>query len=290
MLSKQASYINFALKKIGFKTKASKDILNPKRQDSHIEPPKNFYKKYHVSKKIVNGHTCITLEKDEVSQQHLFYFHGGAYSLGATKSHWKLVDYIMEHTGAKVSFINYPLYPESTCKTTVKMALKAYKSLADKTCEIILAGDSAGGGLALALAQVISNDDNYIHPEKLLLFSPWIDLTMNQDISSKLQENDLILTKDVLIQAGVNYAGSEDPSSALCSPIFGDANGLGQIALFTGTHDILYPQAMAFNFELLNQGIKINFHCYDEMQHVWVMLPIPEATQALNEACDFINQ
>jgi acetyl esterase/lipase len=169
------------------------------------------------------------------------------------------------------------------------MVQQAYNKLISDFAdsEFIFMGDSAGGGLALAFAQKLLNEKAAIQPIKLVLFSPWLDMSMeNQEIKT-IEKFDKILSVDALRKAASLYSGGDDLSNYLLSPIHGNFDGLGEVLVFYGTHEILYPDVLKLKTITANLG---NFHFreFDKMQHDWVLFPIPEAKQAIKIALDFM--
>lgn len=148
-------------------------------------------------------------------------------------------------------------------------------------------GDSAGGGLGLAYAQFIK-DEGIKQPAKLVLYSAWIDIGMSNPLIDDMLEYDLLLDKEVLINAGQSYLGDGDAEDPLVSPIFGNFEGLGDILMFYGTHEMIYPDALKFESLANEKGWAINFSFYNQMQHVWILLDTIETRFALEETRDFI--
>ena len=279
------------LKAIGMRNIVAKTMLNPKRRNRNEEPPKSYYKKYTSETRVIQGCKCVTLSKTENSQKQVLYFHGGAYTMQALKSHWRIVDALLQKTGCPVTFINYPLSPEHTCMDTISMAIEAYSSYCGTgEAEIILAGDSAGGGLALSLAQQIKRTGIMSKPAKLVLFSPWLDLSMRGLIPEELEQRDLVLDKDVLKTVGQRYSGDLKPTDPACSPLYGAFTGIGEIALFTGTCDILSVQAKQLRDMLKSGDRDISYFEYENMQHAWIAFRVPEAEDALDKAAWFIDK
>ncbi len=170
------------------------------------------------------------------------------------------------------------------------MVIEAY-SLSCKATEqeTILVGDSAGGGLALALAQHLKMEGIQPQPKKIVLLSPWLDISMENDISKEQEESDLILAKETLKKVGRRYAGDCDTKNYRCSPVYGYTMEIGDIALFTGTSDILNVQARQLRDKLASHGQKLSYYEYEQMQHVWVGFPIPEAKTAMEKVIAFIE-
>lgn len=276
---------------MGMRNAVSKKMSAPKRDNRYEKPPKCFYDKYIVRCDTISDKPCVSLKTSANPRKHIFYFHGGAYTLQAQKMHWSIVDHILSEIPCEITFINYPLAPEFTCADTMTMVREAYSSLSEKNGqETILMGDSAGGGLALALAQYIQREGLQPKPKKLVLFSPWLDVSMADDIPQEQAEKDLILAKETLIMVGKRYAGDHDTRDARCSPLYGDVTGIGDVALFTGTSEILHVQAVQLKNKLISKGQRLSWYEYEQMQHVWVGFPIPEAKEAMDQVIAFIDK
>ena len=218
------------------------------------------------------------------------YFHGGAYSIQASKIHWKLIDSIIKNTNSIVTFLDYPLSPESCCINTLETVKKAYKIISEETGqEIILMGDSAGGGIALALSIAANKENIDLKPSKIILLSAWLDISMDSENYSCYSGQDVILDVGTLKKIGEIYSGGLDIKDYRCSPICGDINDIGNIAIFTGTKDMLNTQSRALRDKLIQNGNDCAYYEYENMQHVWMLLPIPEAKDAVAKICNFIN-
>jgi len=235
--------------------------------------------------------SVVTLQpKRNANDTHILFFHGGAYVVEGSSMHWKIVETLVRKANCKVSYIDYPLAPENTYKTTFEMVQQSFDQLANlyPNDRFMFMGDSAGGGLALAFAQKLAKDNAKVQPIKNILFSPWLDLSMQNPKITQQEHLDKILPVVGLINAGKKYAGGEDVSNYLLSPINGNFAGIGKTIVFFGTCELFYPDC-----KLLEEKVKTigNFSFYEFpcMQHDWVIFPIPEADEALNLAIELIR-
>jgi len=281
-----ATLVNGFLDVFNFKKMVEKSLIKPSRRNKPFNLTR-YEKLFFVSQFQVMGKSVVTLQpKVDCTQHHIVFLHGGAYLLEGSAMHWKLLETIALKANCKVSYIDYPLAPEYNYKTTFEMVQQSYDKLVNENPNDIfmLMGDSAGGGLALAFAQKLRNENAIIQPLKLVLFSPWIDMQVE---NSELEKLDKILSVDALREAAKKYAGGHDLSHYLLSPINGNFEGLGEILIFYGTHEILYSDCL--RLKVKTAGIT-NFHFeeFEKMQHDWVLFPIPEAKQALKIAVNFI--
>ena len=264
-------------------------MLHPKRDTRYKTPPKKLIKKYDMKITLIHDRPCYTFAGNNASK-HILYFHGGAYALEAKKLHWRIIENLLTNVACTVTMVDYPLVPEADCAETTEISLDIYKYFnEDSSQNIILMGDSAGGGLALALAQRIRDESDLPMPKKLILFSPWTDVSMSDHISKDLAEKDVILEVDTLVTIGNIYAGDLDAKHPYCSPLYGDMKNLCPIELFIGTSDILFAQAEHLKAKTMAEGVELRYHVYKDMLHDWIGYPIPEAKEAMNEIYKSIN-
>ncbi len=274
-------------KNIGSKSK-KRIFDNPKFN----VPPKFIAKKYEIDSLSVSGRNSFTIEAGDSHQTHIVFLHGGAYRYPSTFFHWVLLDNLLKKIPCKATFVDYPLAPQHKCKDNVSTVMEIYKNLfdADNKEKIILMGDSAGGGLALVMAQIIKEKNIHPKPTKIVMISPWLDISMETEIPEELQECDFMLNRDKLKENGKEYAGDLDTKNPLCSPYYGDSKDIGEIALFMGTRDILYVDALRFKKKAQKENYDLTFYEYKGMQHDWVLFPIDDAKDALAEIVKFIKK
>ena len=291
IMSVQAKIITFFLGIINAKRMVEKSFHNPARSTKALTP-KHLKAKFNVTEFQVMNKSVVSLQpKFNVEDTHVLFFHGGAYLLEGSAMHWKIVETIVSATNCKVSYIDYPLAPENTYKQTFEMVQQSFDSLINifPNDRFMLMGDSAGGGLALAFAQKLAKEKASVQACKLILFSPWLDLSMqNPEIPEQISK-DKLLPLQGLIDAGKRYAGGEeDINNYLLSPINGNLNSLGETVVFYGSDELFYPDCKLLA-EKVKNARNFSFYEFPEMQHDWVIYPIPEANKALQIAIDFIK-
>jgi len=126
--------------------------------------------------------------------------------------------------------------------------------------------------------------------EKIILFSPWLDIKLTNERISLYEKRDFVLDAESLRKIGGIYRGNLHASHYLVSPKYGDLKGLGDIAVFFGSEEIFYPDCIQFCIANNEGSTKIRAYEYAGMQHDWVILPIPEAYRALGQAAAFIRE
>lgn len=194
----------------------------------------------------------LTPKEKKKTKKVIFYLHGGSYIAELSQTHWKFLEEFTQETAATIIAVDYPLAPQYHYTDVFRMITPLYQEVIKKVKpeNLIVMGDSAGGGMALALVEKIEQEDMK-KPGKTVLISPWLDVTMENPEIKKVQEKDKKLNAESLKLAGISYAGEEkETKNYLVSPIYGPIEGLENIVIYTGTYDILNPdvhklQAMA---------------------------------------------
>ncbi len=242
--------------------------------------PSSITSKNYVTTSQIDGRVVWRLyPKNSNSEIIILYLHGGAYHASITSLHWTLITKLLEKTGAAIIVPDYPLAPQSTCKETYLFLDELYEKILGKyhSKRIIFIGDSAGGGLAFGFAQQLRNEGK-IQPEHIILYSPWLDASMNNPKLKELESIDKILNLKGLREAGENYAGSIEINDFKVSPLFGELQGLGKISIFSGTDDLLNADAKRLKEKAEEADICLNFFEYNGMFHDWMLVPFLGAT------------
>jgi epsilon-lactone hydrolase len=287
MVSKSAQILLFGLKFIRLKDRV--DFTHPKR--SKVRPEPHFSSKYTSIKTLIQNRNVISLSlKDSSSHKHVVFFHGGGYSVEATKLHFTFIEKFIDQSKARFTFVDYPLAPEANVDDTLRMSMESYEYLIGKvpSDDFILMGDSAGGGLALALALKI-RDKKLKRAEKIILLSPWLDLGCSHPKIPEIASLDMILDVSPLRKIGDLYRGSHSTTDPIVSPGNGHYDGLGDISVFVGTHEIFYYDCIELKSRHADEKVKIETFVYEDMPHDWLLFPIPESRKAIREVTDIIN-
>lgn len=249
------------------------------------EPPRSFYKKFTIKKRQINGRNIFIINSDSSRNgKTVLYLHGGAYVNNTSRYHWRMISRLINKTGCTFVVPDYPLAPLNTYHDSFDMVKSLYRELAGIAgCEnLVLMGDSAGGGFALALAMLLGSE-NSAQPSRIILLSPWLDITLNNPEIMTVDRLDPFLGIEGCRMAGISYAGSDSPENYMLSPINGPVEGLAALSIFIGTHDILEPDCRRFRSLAGSAGVKIDYHEYPGMFHVWMLFRMPEAEKAIGE-------
>ncbi|HPF17586.1 MAG TPA: alpha/beta hydrolase [Thermotogota bacterium] len=263
--------------------------LQQKGRKPFVWPEKKT--KHSVAFYDVNGMDVYKLNETGGFPKKILYLHGGAYVFDLTNMHIRLVDSLASRMDSCIHIPNYPLAPEANYRESYEKMLALYEKLIERTPaeDVILMGDSAGGGFCLGLALLIK-EKGLPQPGELILLSPWLDITMtNPLITKELEKKDKLLSVDFLTKAGKLWVGEDDPKSYLVSPINGDLEGLPPITIFTGTYDLLYPDVQRLHEKLKSIGAENELKAYDKMLHDFPIFPIPEGKQVIDEIIERIQ-
>lgn len=216
----------------------------------------------------------ISPKEETKKDQKILYFHGGSYVAEASKEHWKFVEKLVLDTKATVIMPDYPLTPKYHYQDVFAMVEPLYKEIIEKVGSenLIVMGDSAGGGLGLALLEKVSQEDIAM-PKKTILISPWLDVRLNNPKINEVQKEDKELNKENLKLAGIAYAGEDGIDSYLVNPIEGDLTKLKNITIFTGTKDILNPDVQVLKKKAEQVNVKIEVKEYEKARTYMDYLP-----------------
>jgi acetyl esterase/lipase len=236
-------------------------------------------------RKSPNGRTIWELKKkNSTPQRYIFFLHGGGFVANITKYDWFFLNRIVQHTGMGIVVPDYPLVPASNYKNVFAMVAPAYEELLQQAGKenVVLMGFSAGGGLALSLAQYARNNQLF-QPAQIILLSPFLDATMQNPEIPLIDKYDPYIDIKGVSKAISMYAGNTNISNYMISPICGALEGLAPIHLFAGTHEVVMPDARRLVALAKEKNIAINYYEYKEMYHAWIFLNMPEATDVFNK-------
>lgn len=217
----------------------------------------------------------------EHPKQTVFYFHGGAYINQPNAQQTTMAARTAKETGCEVVLMVYPKEPVYNCETAYEVCTAYYRQYRENNdCgKVIFMGDSAGGGLALGLAEVL-RDAGTLCPEELILISPWTDLTMSNRDMAACAELDPMLGIDGLRRMGEVWADGLPVTDPRVSPLYGELSGLGRVTLITGTWEVLYPDSLILAEKLKGAGTDCRLIVGERMIHCYPICPIPEAKPA----------
>ena len=300
MPSLRARFVNLASPLLGIKRFFSEpdkieDRIAALRRKPTIMPRAALRKQFDIVEDDSRGYKVVTMTPrgvDAVDGPHLLYLHGGGYVMDIAAVHWDSTARLCRDLGASATVPLYLLAPEHKAADVLDAMRALYDDVAARygAESVTVMGDSAGGGMALELAQMIREDGGEL-PASLVLFSPWLDATADAPGQRDIEPHDRMLAVSGLEACGEMYRGNLAADHPKVSPLFGPLKGLPPMAIFSGTSDILLVDGRCLNKKLTALGSRTHvYREYPGMFHVWMLLPVPEGRQALDETADFIRQ
>ena len=242
--------------------------------DIQSKTPKKISQECYITSNEFIGRKIFTLTpkiKNE-KEKYILYFHGGSYIAETSEEHWNFLESIVKDTGYTVILPDYPLAPKYTYKDVFTMIKPLYKEIIERISpeDLIMMGDSAGGGMALALEENLSEENEEL-PSKLILISPWLDTRMENSKIDEVQKNDKDLNKEALKLAGIAYKGKNGKDTYLANPIDGPLDKLKNVTIYTGTYDILNPDVEILVQKAKEKNVTIDVKEYEECGHIWIV-------------------
>ncbi|HEX2578379.1 MAG TPA: alpha/beta hydrolase [Aquihabitans sp.] len=220
----------------------------------------------------------------------LLYLHGGSYTAGSLASHRSLVARLARACGRDAVAVDYRLAPEHPHPAGLDDAGTVYRRLVDDGTDparIVVAGDSAGGGLVTALLLRL-RDEGALLPAGAVLLSPWLDLTLTAAAITEKAAADPMLRATSLARSAADYAG-DDLRRPLVSPVLADLAGLPPLLVLVGTAEILLDDSLTFASRAREAGVSVDLQVEEGLVHVWPFLDgVPEAADALERISSWV--
>lgn len=234
----------------------------------------------------------ILNDQKSSSQMVILYIHGGAWTNQPLNLHWLFMDKMAQALNAKVIAPIYPKVPHFSYQDTYPKMLSLYKEILvsiESSNQLTIIGDSAGGNIALGLIQLLKRD-GLPQPQDIILLSACVDMSLENPLIQEYEENDPMLASEGMEVITKIWAADKALKDPIISPIYGDFQGVGKITHFIGSHESLYPDAIQFDEKLTKQGVAINTFVYPKMNHVFVVMPIPEAVDAQQKIINILSK
>ncbi len=224
----------------------------------------------------------------------ILYAHGGSYNSGSITSHIPLTTNIALAARARLLAIDYRLAPEHPYPAAMEDALSAYRWLLGEGVsphQMVVAGDSAGGGLVLALLLAL-RDKGLPIPAAGVGLSPWTDLTCSGESWTKNSKADFMLKRVPTLQSAQIYLRDTDPRTPLASPLFGDLKNMPPILLQVGSNETILSDSKEFVEKARSAGVDATLEVWEGMQHEWQYAAslLPEGRQAIAHIGEFIAE
>jgi len=242
----------------------------------------------------LGGVPTAEITVDGIEPRHVvIYFHGGVYVMGDAALAADLASQVGRRMQAKVISVDYRLAPEHPYPAAVDDAFAAYEALLDNgipPVDIVLAGESAGGALAVATL-VNARDHGLPLPAAAFVMSPYADLTLAGTTMETKREVDPLISREALQPRVTDYTAGQDAGLGLISPIFADLSGLPPLIIQAGTHEVLLDDAVRLARQAATADVEVTLDITPRVPHVFqAYYPIlDEAATALDRAGQFLS-
>ncbi|TMB69193.1 MAG: alpha/beta hydrolase [Chloroflexi bacterium] len=226
--------------------------------------------------------------------QTIYWLHGGGYCIGSINTHRGMLARISAATRARVFAIDYRLAPEDPFPAAVEDAVSGYLWLLASGVDpeqIIIGGDSAGGGLAVATVVALKEDGKPL-PAAAVCISPWTDMALTGDSLRSKAETDPMITNDGITRVRDAYVGDSDPSAPLVSPIYAGLSGLPPLLIQVGENEVLLNDSTRLAERAEAAGVDVTLEVWPEMIHVWHFFAamLPEGQKAIDRIGEWVRQ
>lgn len=249
------------------------------------EPSSRMTQRLKITKTELKGFDLYEVRPNE-PERVIVYLHGGGYVNPIAKQHWQLIEHLAIETNALVYVPRYGLAPKHNVSEALEFVSAVLELASSQNLEIVLAGDSAGGGLAMASLQQFAEH----RVSKLVLISPWLDSDFDHAGMTELAQNDPWLIPDNLRYIARVWSGVEDHQDPRVSPLRGDLSLMPQTQLFIGSWDIFFYDCRILAEKLRAIGVDLEYHELQDALHVYPLLPTPEGVRARAQIVDFVGR
>ena len=250
------------------------------------DPPASLSRRFAVDVRAADGHRIFTVRPrgDRPVRGQIFYLPGGGYVNPPAFLHWWFIARLVKTLGVACTVPLYPLAPDHQCDEGIGFAAEAWRRLAGEhgAQNLLVMGDSAGGGLALAMLQ-----QTRAIPAGLILNAPWLDASVSDPSQIEIERHEWLLNRFTLRTWGQWWAGPRDLRDPMVSPLFGDLSELPPTLLLCGSADILVADAR--RLAAAAPG-KVRYVEEEGLMHVYPLLPFfPETRRAWLEIERFVD-
>ena len=220
--------------------------------------------------------------------------HGGGFRIASALAYRAYSSHLAAVIGARVVTIDYRLAPEHPYPAALEDVVCAYRALLDDgvaSSRLVVAGDSAGGGLVASLV-LAARAEALPLPAGVVCSSPWVDLTVRAASYETNADTDRLFSLESATTAAATYLDGHDPADPLVSPVFGDWTGAPPMLVQVGDVEVLLDDALRLAARASDAGVDVTLHVEPEMPHIWPMSypAFPEAVDAVEEIAAFVRR
>lgn len=268
------------------------DIEKHRQSQDHFGALLGNSKDMDITSLEVEGMHCewVRVNRAHMKKYVILYCHGGGYSTGSCIYARTLTTKLAASTSMDVFCFDYRLAPEHPYPAACEDAVRAWNYLmllGYGARDVIVAGDSAGGNMALSLVVKLKQEERLL-PRGLVLLSPWTDLTASGKSHESRAEVDPVLNAPYLKEMTDNYAAGQDCRNPLISPLFADLSGFPPTYIQVGDNEVLLNDSTMLHKRMVKANVSVKLDVYEGMWHVFQMSPFRTAYEAMDRCAEFI--
>ena len=250
----------------------SKDKADEFLASKKDKSPKSIFKSFDFE-----GMKVFHFGDRKSADRTIIFIHGGAYVNEINYQHFFYCYLLARKLNAYVLAPAYPLAPEHSFDEAFALITGLYRKYSNDN--LVLMGDSAGGGFVLSFCQHL-NGIGLPQPENIVVFSPWVDVSMSDDYESN---SDPILGDIGLREIGKSWTGNADTKDSRVSPLYGDNRNLAKTLIFAGDNEIFYKDILKYALNLKRDDVDYKLIVGEGLFHIYPLFPMPEARTAFKE-------
>ncbi len=265
--------------------KATKELIIDRHTENYNIPkylrfPRPIIKNDYLEMEIFESHS------NGKSKWTLLYFHGGSYIHKFSPFHWRFLSKIAKMTGCALVVPNYFMMPKWSAKISNEITMNYYEAFTrtHDMSKVVIAGDSAGGGLALVIMQRAIKMGLPL-PAKAILISPWVDVTGGNPEKDRV---DNMISYDVAMEYGKAWQKGLKDKDPFASPLYGDMAGLPPVDLWVGGNEVLFYDIMFLFMKMKDNNVQVKLHQTINEGHVFPLYPTRNGKNARKEIAEFI--
>lgn len=262
-------------------TTADEELLERKEKENseEYEIPANLFRT-NIDHFFVSDMKVFTVSPEEKEfTMRVLYLHGGGYINQPSPFHWRFINKLVKETGLEFIVPIYPKVPVHTYDKAYQDVQALYEQLIKENDDLVIMGDSAGGGLTLGLVQHLKTQHIKL-PKAQVVICPWMDVSLTNPEIANFIEVEPMLKQEKLQVIGKLWAGDLDTKDYKVSPLYGDLKDLPKVYIFAGSREILVPDIRQYVDRLESECADFEYFEFEEQNHVFPLYPVKEGIEA----------
>lgn len=295
MISFRARIVRFMTRQYFKRISPHADVQKKRAAWNKLGDKSRVAKGVHVRQATIEGINCEWLVPEGCEGAPvLYYLHGGAYLMGSTQTHRRMVSHIARASGTRALVPNYRLAPEHRFPAAIEDSTAVYRSLLEAGTDpaaMAIAGDSAGGNLTMATLLALRDAGDPL-PTAVCLMSPWLDLAAEGESMDSRAKHDPWFRPEDIPEIVEKYCSKYDTKNPLVSPVYADPSNLPPTLIQVGDHEILLSDSTRMADKISEVGGSVTLQIWPDMWHVFQLFVglMPESKRAINDISTFLKQ